>query len=260
MFYLKLYYRLLEWEWHDNPNMLSVFIHCLLKANRTDNKWQGIQIKAGSFITSYENLSKLTGLTVRQVRTALNKLKMTGELTHKTTSRYSIITINNWSSYQDNDKQIDKQMTNKRQTNDKQMTTIRECKNDKNDKNVYSFSEKKQKKDPYINSLNDFFVEEYRKVFGATKKVFLSFQARNRLCELAGAYSDIRELIPQAIRRLKDIEFKDIDFTPSASWLLKADNFERVMNGEFERKTKEKTWQELLAEKAAAKGVDINNA
>lgn len=141
MYYLKLYYKLLEWEWHDNPNMLSVFIHCLLKANRADNKWQGIQIKAGSFVTSYENLSKLTGLTVRQVRTALNKLKMTGELTHKTTSRYSIITINNWSSYQDNDKQIDKQMTNKRQTNDKQMTTIRECKNDKNVEEVEEVEE-----------------------------------------------------------------------------------------------------------------------
>lgn len=250
MYYLKLYYKLLNWEWHDNPNVLSLFIHCLLKANRTDNKWQGITIKAGSFVTSYENLSKLTGLTIQQIRTALNKLKSTNEITSQTTSQYSIITINNWVDYQEDNKQINKQITNNQQTNNKQITTIRECKNDKNDKNVlvYSFSEKKQKKDPYINSLNFYFCEEYQKVFGK-QKVFLSNQSRNRLCELATDYTNIRELIPEAIRRLKAIEFKDIDFTPSASWLLRADNFERVMNGEFERKAKEKTWQEILAEK-----------
>ena len=79
-----------------------------------------------------------------------------------------------------------------------------------------------------------------------------------RLTELAADYPDIRELIPQAIKKLKEIDFKDIDFTPSASWLLKGDNFERVMNGEFDKKEKEKTWRELLAEKAAAKGVIID--
>ena len=259
MYYLKLYYKLLNWEWHDNPNVLSVFIHCLLKANRVDNQWHGINIKAGSFVTSYENLSKLTGLSIQQTRTALDKLKLTHEITYQSTRQYSIITINNWNDYQEDNKRINKQITNEQQTNNKQITTIRECKNDKNDKNVYSFIEKKEKKfDPFFNSLNDFFVEEYRKVFGATKKVFLSFQARNRLCELAGEYSDIRELIPQALEKLKNIEFKDIDFKPTASWLLKGDNFERVMNGEFEKKQKEKTWQELLADKAAERGIQID--
>lgn len=257
MYYLKLYYKFLEWEWHDNPNVLSLFIHCLLKANRTDNNWQGITIKKGSFVTSYENLSKLTGLSIQQVRTALDKLKLTNEITYKSTRQYSIITVNNWNEYQEDNKQVNKQITNKQQTNNKQITTIRECKECKNDKNVYSFSEKKQKTDPYINSLNSYFCEEYQKVFGK-QKVFLSNQGRNRLCELASDYTNIREIIPEAIRRLKAIEFKDIDYTPSASWLLRADNFERVMNGEFERKAKEKTWQELFAEKAAAKGVKIN--
>ena len=255
--FIKIHRQIIDWEWYTNIPVRVLFGHCLLRANHRDNKWQGHLIKKGSFITSYEKLSIETGLTIRQVRTAINKLKTTGELTHKTTSQYSIISINNWDKYQLDDTQDDKQMTNERQTNDKRMTTNKNDKNEKNDKNIYSFSEKKQKADPYINSLNSYFCKEYQKVFGK-QKVFLSNQGRNRLCELAADYTNIREIIPEAIRRLKAIEFKDIDFTPSASWLLRADNFERVMNGEFERKPKEKTWQELFAEKAAAKGVKIN--
>lgn len=129
-----------------------------------------------------------------------------------------------------------------------------------NNENVFNVSgvDNKKKSDPFISKTKTFFVAEYEKIFKT--KPYLSFNDCNRLNELSNDYKNLNELIPIAIKRLKDIEFKDIDFTPSASWLLKADNFERVMNGEFERKAKEKTWQELLAEKAAAKGVDIKNA
>ena len=255
MYYLKLYYKLLDWEWYTNPNVMRLFIHCLLKANRFDKKWHGIKIKAGSFITSYENLAFETGLTVRQVRTALDKLKITGELTNKTTSQYSMITINNWNEYQTNDKQNDKQMTDKRQTNDKQMTTTREYKNDKNDKSIISFiDEKKDKKtDPFVNSLNTYFCSEYKKVFNSESTVFLSYQNRDKLTELAAEYPNIRELIPQAIQKIKEIgtfRFKDRDFTPSASWLLKGDNFERVMNGEFDKKSESiPEWMQALRNK-----------
>jgi hypothetical protein len=52
------------------------------------------------------------------------------------------------------------------------------------------------------------------------------------------------ELIPSAISRLKNIDFKDIDFKPTATWLLKGNNFERVMNGEFDKK--ETSTQDVL--------------
>jgi hypothetical protein len=121
-----------------------------------------------------------------------------------------------------------------------------------------SFLSDKPKKDPFVSSLNTYFSTEYKKIFGLNQAIFLSAQNKMRLSELAADYPNIRELIPQALLKLKAIEFKDIDFTPSASWLLKGDNFERVMNGEFDKKEKEKTWRELLAEKAAAKGVIID--
>ena len=104
--------------------------------------------------------------------------------------------------------------------------------------------EKEKKTDPFINPIKTFFVEEYKKEMGNIPRLS-SFEC-NRLLELSANNPDIKELIPEAVRRLKRIDFGDIQFTPSASWLLKGNNFERIMNGEFEPK---KTDYERLKEK-----------
>lgn len=136
--YIKLHRKLLNWEWIEDPNVLSIFIICLLKANHKANTWKGINIPAGSFITSYEKLSSLSGLSVRQVRVSLDKLKMTGELTSKSTNRYSIITIKNWELYQTNDKQLDKQID--KQLDSPHVTQMTTNKNDKEYKNIYNYN------------------------------------------------------------------------------------------------------------------------
>lgn len=130
--FIKLHRKFIEWEWYTDNNVKILFLHLLLSVNHKDNKWRGQLVKKGSFITSYEKLAIATNLTIQQVRTALNKLKSTGEITYKSTSLNSIITINNWDEYQENNKQNNKQITNEQQTNNKRITTN---KNDKNDKN-----------------------------------------------------------------------------------------------------------------------------
>lgn len=227
--FIKIHRQITEWEWYTDIPVRVLFEHCLFKANYEDKKWHGVFVKRGSFVTSYENLAFETGLTVRQVRTALNKLKTTGEVTHKSTSQYSIIVVNNYEKYQANDKQIDKQATNERQTNDKQATTTKEIEEIKKEKNIFS-TEKKH--DPFINPIKTFFTEEYTKIMGKTPR--LSLMECNRLTELASENKDIREIIPEAIRKLKKLKFDDIKFTPSANWLLKGNNFERLLNGEFD--------------------------
>lgn len=98
--YIKLHRAMLNWEWYDDINVKVLFLHCLLRVNHEDNKYSGILIKKGSFMTSYEKLSIETGLTYKQVRVALSKLKRTGEVAHEGQSQYSIITVNNWDKYQ----------------------------------------------------------------------------------------------------------------------------------------------------------------
>jgi len=232
--FIKLHRQITEWEWYDDANTFRLFIHCLLEANYTDKQWRGVVIQRGSFITSQSKLANRLKLSVRQVRTSLTKLKMTGELTVKTTADYSIITVKNYEMYQQDDRLTDTLVTGYRQANDSLATTTKEYKEIKNEKNIISLCEKNEKKlDPYINPIKTFFITEYTKVMN--KKPFLSNQDCHRLIELAADNPDIRELIPIAIKKLKAIKFEGIDFTPSANWLLKDNNFERVMNGEFEK-------------------------
>ena len=94
----------------------------------------------------------------------------------------------------------------------------------------------KKIKDPYINPIKTFFISEYNKIFG-NKPMLSSFEC-NRLVELAADNSNIKELIPVALEKLKNIDFEDINYTPSANWLLRNNNFERVINGEFDKKSK----------------------
>lgn len=135
--YIKLHRKLTQWEWYTDQNTFKLFIHCLLMANHQPNKWRGITVDAGEFITSYDKLSSETGLTIQQVRTSLKRLISTQEIEQKTTSRFSVIKLLKWRDYQSSENEINtpnnKQSTNNQQATNKQLTTN---KNDKNDKNV----------------------------------------------------------------------------------------------------------------------------
>ena len=52
-------------------------------------------------VRTQDKTYKLTGLSVQNVRTSLNKLKSTHEITSKTTNKYTYITINNFNDYQE---------------------------------------------------------------------------------------------------------------------------------------------------------------
>ena len=123
--YLKLYRQFLSWEWYSDLPVRVLFLHCLLKANYNPAKWKGKTIKTGQFVTSLAHLAQETGLSLRQTRTALSKLKSTHEVTQQATSRYSIITVNNWDKWQSG-------RQTERQASDKQATTIKERKKNKN--------------------------------------------------------------------------------------------------------------------------------
>ena len=117
--YIKLSRGLLDWEWYTDINTTRLFIHMLLKANWKDGNFKGTTIPRGSFVTSIRKLSDETGLSDREIRTAISHLKKTGEVTSKTTNKFSVFTVVKYDLYQTTDKQNDKQPTDKRQTNDK---------------------------------------------------------------------------------------------------------------------------------------------
>jgi len=155
--WVKLYRKLLEWEWYDDVNTCRLFIHLLLKVNYKDKKWKGIEIKAGEILTGLYKLSQQTKLSVQQVRTSLDKLKSTNEITIKSTSKYSIIQLNNWMQHQQDNNQTNKPVTNEQQTDNKPVTTTKEGKKDKNDKKEISLESKIP---PAQNLVEEYFLEK----------------------------------------------------------------------------------------------------
>ena len=120
---------MINWEWFKDSSTLHVFIYCLLKANHKDQRYKGDVVKRGSFFTSRKIIAEETGMTERKVRTALEHLKMTNELTILTSSKGTVISVNNYDDYQ----KVTNELTNERPTSDQRPTTN---KNEKNIKNV----------------------------------------------------------------------------------------------------------------------------
>lgn len=160
--WVKLNRKILNWEWYQNENVMRLFIHCLLKANHQDAKWQGIEIKRGSFITSYQNLSRELKLSVEQIRTAIKKLsKLTHEITYQSTSQYSIIVVNNYDLYQSDNTPDTEQITNKQQTDNKQITTNKNVKKEKNEKEyIYTFKKFNEKKELILKEAENLYPDK----------------------------------------------------------------------------------------------------
>lgn len=160
--WIKVHRKILKWEWFKTPNMLHLFEYLLLSANHEENEWQGIKIKRGQFVTGLNSIYQNTGISIQSARTCIKRLKSTGEITIKSTNKYSIITIINYDSYQLEENitnnQINKQ-ANKQLTNNQQTT---------NNKQEYKKEKKEKKEIPspnksvdFIDQIIDCFVEEY---------------------------------------------------------------------------------------------------
>ena len=91
--YVKLYRSMLSWEWMDDPITVQVFVYCLLRANYEMQRWHGIIIKPGQFVTSLGNMAKDLKITKSQLRTALKHLKLTHSITQSVTQQATVITI-----------------------------------------------------------------------------------------------------------------------------------------------------------------------
>ena len=149
MRYIKLSEGIINWEWFTDGNMLKLWLYLLLKAQQfEDTRYKGIELKTGQLVTGRKQISADTGLSEREVRTCLNRLKSTNEIAIKSTNKYSVITILKYDYYQSNDpygvqqidQQTDQQSTNNRPSSDQQSTTSNKDKRDKREreKDIYN--------------------------------------------------------------------------------------------------------------------------
>lgn len=138
--WVKLHRQLLKNPIFKNDKIFRVFIYLLLSAQHTEGDILVgdtiVHLKVGQWVTGRQVISRDTGLTEQNVRTALSKLEKLGILTIKPTTKFSIISITNWSKYQ----QDNQQPTNSQPTANQQLTTNNNVKKEKNDKNEKEIS------------------------------------------------------------------------------------------------------------------------
>lgn len=115
---------LTDWEWYSEPNTARLFFHLLLTSNWQEKQWHGITIHPGELVTSQSQLAKQLGLSVMQVRTAMEHLKVTGWITVKAGPKYSIVTLNNYDSIVGRNRQDNSLVTGKQQADNNNLTIV----------------------------------------------------------------------------------------------------------------------------------------
>lgn len=221
--YIKISRKILEWEWYQDINTKLVFLHMLLKANWRDGKFQGTTVPRGSFVSSINKLSYELSLTEREIRTAITHLKTTGEVTSKSTNKYTVFTVINYGLYQTTDKQTDNQETGGRHSNDILTTTIEEEKEKKEGKkdNIHY----QQVADLYNSTCVS--LPRIRTLSNDRKK---AIRARLRTYSI----SDFETLF----RKAEASEFlkgsSGSDWSADFDWLIKDRNMPKVLEGKYD--------------------------
>ena len=121
-----------------NPDLLKVWIWCLLRANHSE-VWVTIKtgrgetevfLKPGQFIFGRKSAAKELRMKPSSIRNRMKKLENMRNLDMQPDTHYTIITITNWSSYQLVEKKEDSEEDRHRTTKGQPKDT------DKNDKNA----------------------------------------------------------------------------------------------------------------------------
>ncbi len=107
--WIKLHRSLIKWEWYNDIPTKVLFIHFLISANHADANYRGRKILRGQRWTSIGHLATETGLTVKQVRAAIEKLQRTGEIETQGASDGTMVTICKYDTYQEIQKPKGKQ-------------------------------------------------------------------------------------------------------------------------------------------------------
>ena len=149
-----------EWPWYKNSAYVHTYLHLMMKANYKPKEWEDTVIERGELITSIEKLSLELNLSVKQVRTILEKLQKTNFIERKGTNKYTRIKIVNYDVYQSPEPLFGQtkgnQKANEGQTMGNQRATTKEIKKDKKDKNDISYGYPRKN---YFNDYDDSVTE-----------------------------------------------------------------------------------------------------
>ena len=122
--YIKLWRKSLDAGWLQNPKLWTFWCWCLMKATHREYDQivgcQQVHLIPGEFVFGRKKASKELRMSEQSIRTFIDFLKTSQNLTIKTTNKFSVISIINWNTYQgnefENNQQINQPLTNNQPT------------------------------------------------------------------------------------------------------------------------------------------------
>lgn len=230
MGHIKIDRKILEWEWYSDINTCRLFVHLLLKANWKPGKFMGVDVDRGSLATSLQNLASETGLSVQNIRTSLKKLKTTGELTVNQHPKFSVITIKNYTLYQD----VNSQLTINQQSTNSQLTTIEEDKNKEVNNSINKLM---------LSESADVFAtirDLYNSVCGSYPRLVKMSETRKKAitARLRTGYTvdDFKRLFEKAEASDFLKGKNDRNWSATFDWLICDSNMAKVLDGNYDGK------------------------
>ena len=233
MDYVKISRKILDWEWYTDINTKVLFLHILLKANWKPSRFQGTEVPRGSLVTSQQNMAAETGLTIKNVRTALKHLENTGEVAVSRHPKFSVITVKNYNQYQSSGSQ----MAVDGQSDGSRGATIEEGKKERKEEN------NKSPKGDYESGTPESSVfitirELYNSVCGSYPRLVKMSDARKRAisARLKTGYTldDFRLLFEKAEASdfLKGANKRN--WSATFDWLISDTNMAKVLDGNYD--------------------------
>lgn len=155
--YIKLYRSVIDNPVFDNPQLLKMWLWILCNASHKACEimvgLEVVKLEPGQLITGRTKLKNELGYRNESTaRSHLKKLESLRMIELKSNNKMTIVTVANWSKYQDCENENANEMTANQQQNDNKITTKcqqndtnKNVKNVKNDKNIKK--ENKQKKE-----------------------------------------------------------------------------------------------------------------
>jgi len=224
--WVKLYRQSIEHEWLKNHKLWAFWSYCLLKASHKEYTamigFQRVEIKSGQFIFGRSKTSEELNMSEQNIRTCIGKLKSAGNITIKSTNKYSIVTLTNWEKFQGEDVSDNQQLTNNQPTTNQQLTTY---KNNKNVKNV-----KKEEK-----NLSCVRFEEFWKQYPSSRRVDKKACRRKWMTEKLD--DKIDKILAGLENHKQSEQWSDEQYIPHAKTWLNQERWETEMNPKSETST-----------------------
>ena len=147
--FIKLYRKMREWGWYSDPPTKDVFLHLLILAQYEETYYRGVHLEIGDVIATYPDIAAACGLSIKNVRTAIEHLKATGEVAVTRHPKFTVYSIQNYVQYQAGGRESGSQPAVNRQSTGSH-PDIKELKNLRNkEREIYKkqeISEDKSKK------------------------------------------------------------------------------------------------------------------